>query len=70
MEEWIASISPPLRARPEETERRIALCRTCPHLDEGTCRLCGCYVEYRAAFELKDCPDLPSRWEAESDQPG
>ena len=62
LEAWIASIPLQQRAEPAETERRLVLCRRCPHLDRGTCQLCGCYVEYRASFTLQDCPDLPSRW--------
>ena len=28
---------------------RLNICRTCDDLHSGTCALCGCYVEARAA---------------------
>ena len=43
-------------------ERRLAVCRSCERLNAGTCLLCGCYVELRAAMRKLDCPDSPSRW--------
>ena len=41
---------------------RLDACRACPHLNAGTCALCGCYVEYRAAHAAQRCPDAPGRW--------
>ncbi len=66
----VASIPLTQRTDAEETERRLARCRSCPSLVRGTCQLCGCYVEYRAAFRLRNCPDLPSRWEGQPDETG
>ncbi|MBQ7488116.1 MAG: hypothetical protein IJT77_11545 [Clostridia bacterium] len=60
--EWIMSIPAQYRAGNELVERRLDICRNCPNLSDGTCRLCGCYVEYRAAHVLRGCPDLPARW--------
>lgn len=36
--------------------QRLRLCSACPHLCEATCRLCGCYVQARAAKKRMDCP--------------
>ena len=55
------------RASPAVTNARLAECRRCAHLSEGTCGLCGCYVEYRAALRSRRCPGVPPRWEAEPD---
>ncbi len=50
---------------PEEVYReRLALCTSCESLLRGMCRLCGCYVEYRAALRVRSCPRVPSRWGA------
>lgn len=42
---------------------RLAVCRRCERLSGGTCALCGCYVEIRAAKRGMRCPDVPDRWE-------
>lgn len=41
---------------------RLDACRACDHLNSGTCALCGCYVELRAAKRHMRCPDVPARW--------
>ena len=50
------------RAEKELTEARLDVCRDCQHLMAGVCRKCGCYVEVRAVWREKDCPDIPGRW--------
>ena len=60
--EYVASLDESVRT-PEETYRaRLALCRECPELMNGTCRLCGCYAETRAAKRVQACPMVPPRW--------
>lgn len=48
----------------EETlyKERLAYCKECDNLIEGLCRLCGCFVEYRAAIKHKACPDIYPKW--------
>ena len=42
----------------EEYEKRLAACAGCQALEYGTtCRFCGCFVQYRALFRKKACPD-------------
>ena len=49
---------------PEEVrERRLACCRGCESLSAGTCLLCGCYVELRAALRQGGCPHVPDLWD-------
>ena len=54
----------PEEERTPETEYslRLARCRDCKHLQRGTCALCGCYAEIRAARRRQNCPDVPGRW--------
>ncbi len=40
---------------------RLSLCKTCDFLISGMCRKCGCYVEFRAAFKNKHCPNADDR---------
>ena len=43
-------------------EKRLTICRDCPNILEGMCRLCGCFVELRAALKVRKCPDVVRRW--------
>ena len=46
-------------------EARLSQCKQCDNLLEGMCRLCGCFVELRAAVRKNSCPATPKRWAAE-----
>ena len=46
-------------------EKRLNICSTCDRLMNGMCRLCGCFVELRAVQKVRNCPDLPAKWEAQ-----
>ena len=60
--EYVASLDDAIRT-PEDVYRvRLDICRECPELMNGTCRLCGCYVETRAAKRVQGCPMVPPRW--------
>ncbi|MBQ8554305.1 MAG: hypothetical protein IJ438_00390 [Clostridia bacterium] len=60
--EYVASLDDGIRT-PEEAYRvRLAICQGCDQLLSGTCRLCGCYVETRAAKKGLQCPMVPARW--------
>ena len=45
-----------MRAPEELYRERLALCRECEKLMQGTCLACGCYVELRAAAKRGTCP--------------
>jgi len=62
--DYVASLPEEFRAAPEEISRRLNVCRDCAELFDGTCRLCGCYVEARSAKAGMGCPAVPPRWEA------
>ena len=60
--QWIEALPPERRVDAAAYRARLEACRACEHLAGGTCGLCGCYVEYRAAQAARRCPDLPARW--------
>ncbi len=60
--EYVASLDESIRASDEDYRARLALCQECSELLSGTCRLCGCYVETRAAKKGLQCPMVPPRW--------
>ena len=59
-EKYIASllitIPPQQKADPALYETRLAACRSCDQLNNGTCMGCGCLVELRAAYRRETCP--------------
>ncbi len=50
------------KASDEEYSKRLSLCRQCTELLEGTCRVCGCYVELRAVKKDIHCPGRNMEW--------
>lgn len=60
--DYIAAIPEEQRAEAAVYEERLNRCRGCDWLANGMCRLCGCYVEVRAAKARQRCPDTEARW--------
>ena len=59
----LIDLLPPDARAPETLRRgRLDACSACDRLIDGTCALCGCYVELRAAKSAQRCPDLPPKW--------
>ncbi len=61
--EYVANLDESLRTPEAVYRARLEICQGCEHLLNGTCRLCGCYVETRAAKKGLKCPDVPARWD-------
>lgn len=59
--ERIEKLSPEEKADEETYRNRLTECRSCDNLISGVCMKCGCYVEFRAAFRNRKCPDTKSR---------
>jgi hypothetical protein len=47
---------------PEERERRLQICRECPHFSGSKCSICGCISRWKARLASEHCPDDPPRW--------
>jgi len=60
--EYVNSLSQKQRASDEIYERRLQLCKICDELLNGMCRLCGCFVEARAAKKLARCAKSEEVW--------
>ena len=60
--EYVASLDAAIRTPEDVYRARLDICQNCPELMNGTCRLCGCYVETRAAKKGQQCPMVPARW--------
>ena len=49
-------------------ETRLLACRGCDMLLAGMCRVCGCYVEMRAAMKVRACPGVLPKWEKDENR--
>ncbi len=52
----IESLEVDVRASATLYEARLARCMVCDMLLAGMCRVCGCYIELRAAKAQNACP--------------
>lgn len=62
IETYVKRIDADIRTSEEEYERRLAICKECDSLLSGMCRICGCFVEMRAAVKTHYCPAVEKRW--------
>lgn len=62
--EYITLLPEEQRVADSIRRKRLDICLQCSHLRDGTCGLCGCYVEARSAKVGISCPDVPDRWKA------
>ncbi len=62
MRAYLQGLEEEIRTEEELYKKRLAKCELCDKLNEGICRICGCFVEYRAAIKNKKCPDIHPRW--------
>lgn len=53
---YVSAIKGEDRVPEDQYEERLAICKTCDYLNEGTCGACGCYVELRALTGVSHCP--------------
>ena len=60
--EYIEAIPDGQRAEEGVYAARLEACRSCDWLLNGMCRVCGCYVEVRAAKKGQRCPDVQAKW--------
>ena len=60
--EYIENIPQEQKAEPSIYESRVNICRSCDHLVNGMCELCGCFVEVRAAKIMQHCAKSSDIW--------
>lgn len=65
MYDYIAHLDPDIKADGALYEERLAACKACAQLMNGMCRVCGCFVEMRAAVKKNYCPAPERFWGAE-----
>lgn len=62
VKEYIAALPEELKAPKDAYTARLAVCKECNELLNGMCKLCGCFVEARAAKQGIACPHVPAKW--------
>lgn len=60
--DYIAALPDEIKTQSTEYDRRLAICLDCDCLINGMCRLCGCFVEVRAAKKHQSCPKDDTLW--------
>ncbi len=58
----IDSIPAEKRCGDDEYQKRLLLCKSCEKLIGGMCRVCGCFVEVRAAKKEAYCPQAGNKF--------
>lgn len=62
MYDYIKNLDEGVKASEEVYQARLKSCKQCDNLLAGMCRICGCYVELRAAIGTKNCPAPEKHW--------
>lgn len=62
MKDYIESIDNNIKTDEKEYNRRLNICIECECLINGMCKICGCFVEMRAAIKNNYCPNCHKRW--------
>ena len=62
MQDYIKNIDINLRTSDKEYKKRLDTCMNCDDLINGMCKICGCFVEMRAAVKKNYCPNVNKKW--------
>ena len=69
LDKYVSELPERERASDEVYRARLSACADCPERAEATCRLCGCYVQVRAAKRRMRCPFAGApRWTEETER--
>ncbi len=61
VKDYIDTIDNSLKVNDDLYLKRLSFCKECDNLISGICLKCGCYVEIRAVFRNKSCPDFDDK---------
>ncbi|HWT27184.1 MAG TPA: DUF6171 family protein [Mobilitalea sp.] len=62
MRTYLSGLNEDVKTQEEQYRDRLSNCERCDSLTEGICKICGCFVEYRAALKDRNCPALHPKW--------
>ena len=62
VQEYISNLPEEIKISSDFYEKRLHYCQNCDNMVNGMCRLCGCFVEVRAAKKMSHCALNPALW--------
>ena len=62
LQDYIEHLDKCIKTEDEEYKKRLGICKECDNLINGMCKICGCFVEMRAAVKKNYCPDIDKHW--------
>lgn len=62
LQDYIRNLDNHIKTEDEEYKKRLDICKQCDNLINGMCKICGCFVEMRAAVKKNYCPDVERYW--------
>ena len=62
LQEYIEHLDKHIKTEDEEYKKRLDICKECDNLINGMCKICGCFVEMRAAVKKNYCPNIEKQW--------
>lgn len=62
LQDYIKNLDKYIKTEEEEYKKRLDICKGCDNLINGMCKICGCFVEMRAAVKKNYCPDIEKCW--------
>ena len=62
LQDYIENLDKHIKTEENEYRKRLDTCKKCDNLINGMCKICGCFVEMRAAVQKNYCPDIEKYW--------
>jgi hypothetical protein len=62
LQDYIKNLDEYIKTEDKEYKERLGICMKCDNLINGMCKICGCFVEMRAAVKKNYCPDIEKYW--------
>lgn len=62
LQDYIKNLDKSMKTEDHEYNKRLNICMQCDNLINGMCKICGCFVEMRAAVKKNYCPDIENHW--------
>jgi len=62
LQDYIKNLDEYIKTEDKEYKERLGICMKCDNLINGMCKVCGCFVEMRAAVKKNYCPDIEKHW--------
>lgn len=60
--DYIEHLDEEIKTSKQDYDYRLSLCTDCDNLVNGMCKICGCFVEVRAAKKHNYCPAIIKKW--------